>query len=289
MVWALACAPARPVDPAPEPAGIALTPSACSEATADTDSDGLTDACEHALATAFAPVLMMHHTRCTAPPSGASRGIPGGYFHAAQRTEEGVRLVYMPAYYRDCGWRSGWCVLLNCRGHAGDSELIAVDVRRLASGSWATESVFLSAHCFGRSARDCRWYDGTALRDFDWLDGVERGAPVVWVSDGRNANYPSRAACERGHGGMDACGSDPEVYRFPVMRARNIGSRAVPIRQPGQVPGCVTGAVVEPVDRLIVSHQAVECFWTGSAPFGGWQGGGAGATSYARYLDHIGL
>src|SRR5690606_31532961 len=137
-----------------------------------------------------------------------SSRIPGGYFHAAQPFRDGVRLVYLPAYYRDCGWSSRWCVLMDCEGHAGDSELIAVDVERLPSGAWATTSVFLSAHCFGSSSRDCRWYEGRALDDFEWLKGRQRVAPIVWVSDARNANYPSYAACAGGHGGMDACEPD---------------------------------------------------------------------------------
>lgn len=275
--------------PAPAVAGINLPASACSGATPDSDEDGLEDACEHALATAFAPVLMAHDTRCTPPSAAAGERIPGGYFHAAQPMRGGVRLVYMPAYYRDCGWSSAWCVLLDCAAHAGDSEMIAVDVRQLASGAWATTSVFLSAHCFGTSSRDCRWYEGAGLDAFEWLNDMARGVPVVWVSDARNANYPSYDACDRGHGGMDRCARDATSYRFPVISERNIGSRAVPMQLAGQAPGCVTGAFVEPADRLIVSPDAVECFWSRAAPFGGWQGGGTGVSAYERYLEYIGL
>lgn len=283
------CTPPAPVAPSPEHAGIVIAGGTCREVSPDFDLDDLADTCEYALATAFAPVLMIHHTRCTPPPARESGRIPGGYFHAAQPVHDVVRLVYLPAYYRDCGWSSPWCVVMSCEGHAGDSELIAVDIQRLTSGAWATMSVFLSAHCFGTSSRDCRWYEGPALDQFEWSNNIERGAPIVWVSDARNANYPSLAACERGHGGMDACDRNAEAYRFPVSAARNIGSRGVPMHLPGQAPGCVAGAFVEPADRLIVSPTAVECFWSRSAPFGGWQGGSTGVTAYGRYLEYIGL
>lgn len=147
----------------------------------------------------------------------------------------------------------------------------------------------MSAHCFGSSDDDCRWYRGSELNRFDWVDGIDRGAPVVWVSDARNANYPSYAACERGHWRIDSCDRASTPYRFLVAPERNIGSRAVPIREEGQPAGCVSGRFVEPFDRMIVSADAVECFWLASAPFRGWQGPGAGATAYGEYLDFLAL
>lgn len=269
--------------------GIAAAPGPCIDTQPDTDRDGLADACELALSRAFAPLLMMHSTRCTLPAAGTDERVAGGYFHAAQPARGVVRLVYMPAYYRDCGWEGFRCILVDCRGHAGDSEAIAIDVRQLPTGAWVTDGIFLSAHCFGANDDDCRWYREDDLGLFEWVNGIERGAPVVWVSDARNANYPTYKACERGHWRIDRCDPASVPYRFPVEADRNVGSRAVPITDGDHPPGCVSGRFVEPADRMIVARDAVECFWTASAAFGGWQGAGAGSTAYSEYLDYLGL
>ncbi|HEX2168463.1 MAG TPA: hypothetical protein VHG09_14610 [Longimicrobiales bacterium] len=266
--------------------GIAAAPGQCLDTEPDADEDGLTDECEIALSSAFAPMLMVHSTRCTLPAAGADDRIAGGYFHAAQPVRGIVRLVYIPAYYRDCGWSGLKCLLVDCSGHAGDSEIIAIDVRRMESGGWATEGVFLSAHCFGD---ECRWYREEDLEQFDWVNDIERGAPIVWVSDARNANYPSYDACERGHWRIDSCDRPSAPYRFPTTPERNIGSRAVPLVNGDHPPGCVGGTFVEPRDMMIVAPDAVECFWDSSAPFGGWQGAAEGATAYGEYLDYLGL
>lgn len=292
ILIAASCARLRPPAPlgvADDPPGITVATGPCLDAVPDTDRDGMSDGCELALARAFAPRLMLHATRCTLPSAGSEGHIAGGYFHAAQPVGGIVRLVYLPAYYRDCGWRSAWCILIDCRGHAGDSELIVVDVRRSTSGGWITDAIFLSAHCFSRSEPDCRWYRGDDLEQFDWVDGIVQGAPVVWVSDARNANYPSRETCDRGRQGLDRCDRSATPWRYPVIAERNIGSRAVPITVGENPTGCVTGRFVEPNDRMIVAHDAVECFWDAASPFSGWQGAGTAETAYGLYLDHLGL
>lgn len=291
FVLAADCAPARQEGVPVEPAGIAVTAGPCIDVIPDRDADGLSDECEAALTNAFAPLLMMHSTRCTLPSAGADDRIPGGYFHAAQPARGVVRLVYMPAYYRDCGWKGAKCIIVKCAGHAGDSELIVVDVRQKQNGAWLTEAVFLSAHCFGRTERDCRWYRDHELTQFEWVNGIDRGAPLVWVSDARNANYPSYDACQRGHLRIDSCDRASIPYRFPVVQERNIGSRAVPFVEGGQPPGCASGRFVEPDDPFVVAPASLECFWDAAAPFRGWQGAGSGrgATAYGDYLQHLGL
>lgn len=269
--------------------GIAAATGPCLDVTPDADEDGLSDACESALAEAFAPQLMFQGTRCTLPSAGTGDRLAGGYFHAAQPVRGAVRLVYLPAYYRDCGWSGFKCVFVDCSGHAGDSETIAVDVRRLETGEWAAESIFLSAHCEGDPDGDCRWYSGDDLEQFEWVNDIDRGAPVVWVSDGRHANYPTRAACERGHWWLDTCDAAAAPYRFPVSPERNIGSRARPLVNEGQPAGCVRGRFVEPDDPLIVDPESLECFWDASARFGGWQGARREAAAYGSYLDYLGL
>ncbi|HEX6588401.1 MAG TPA: hypothetical protein VF039_05215, partial [Longimicrobiales bacterium] len=168
----------------------------------DRDLDGLTDACEHALARAFAPVLLQNNGDCDFDAAGGR--IRGGYMHAAQGVEAGrVRIAYLPAYLTDCGWAGLKCLLpgVDCSPHAADSEFIVVDAVHDERAGWRVEGVFLSAHCFDGDAPACRWWRGAELSELEWTGSH----PIVRVADGRHANYPDRAACERGHHFLDSC------------------------------------------------------------------------------------
>lgn len=244
----------------------------------DGDGDGLSDACELALARTFAPLLMVRGGGCNWDSSAPNARLGGGYFHAVQPVDGGVRIAYLPAYFRDCGWSGAKCSIpwVDCSPHDGDSEFIAVEVIHDQPAAMVAVGVFLSAHCFGRSSGSCRWYRGEELDEFDWI----AAAPVVWVSEGRQANYPSWQACDAGHRYLDTCDAHDTSVWFPVLPARNIGSRAVP-QTPG---GCVTGAIL---DSVHVEPDAQECFWR-PEPFHGWQAaGGKGVTPYVRYLEQI--
>lgn len=269
------------------PSGITLEWSAaeCLSAADDADADGLSDRCELSLARAFAPLLVVRPGGCNWDESVTPARLGGGYLFAAQpRSSEGVRLAYLPAYFRDCGWSGPKCLLpwVSCDPHAGDSEILIVDVTA-GERQWRTEAVFLSAHCFGRSGGDCRWYREDDLGAFEWVDEVAAGAPVVWVAEGRNANYPSRSACDRGHHRIDTCDHHSVRYRFPVVSdQQNIGSRVRPIHG----TGCVSGSELVR-GRVRIETTAVECFWSEETPFRGWTGEGSGVTPYARYLREI--
>ena len=181
----------------PRTGGLLLAWSAaeCANHSIDADRDGLDDRCELALAQAFAPELIVDSRDCLWTEDSSLPRLGGGYFFAAQRTRAAVRIVFLPAYYRDCGWSGAVCVLVggNCGAHAGDSELIVVDVvPDSAPRRWRTDGVFLSAHCFGRSDGRCRWYRSDGLRAFAWADSARGGAPRAWVARGKHAHYPSR-------------------------------------------------------------------------------------------------
>lgn len=272
--------PTRPASP-----GITLDWSApeCLTATSDVDADGVNDACELALATAFAPVLVVNPSGCNWDAAASPPRLGGAYFFAVQRRGEALRIGYLPAYFRDCGWRGAKCLLplVDCDAHEGDSELIVIDV--VADGNrWRTARVFLSAHCFARTEGDCRWYEGEALAQFTWHNDAIGGAPVVWVAEGRQANYPSRSACDRGHHRIDTCDRNTHAYRFPIRSsAQNAGSRARPLSD----DGCITGAEL-PLPSTRALDAAVECIWV-SRPFAGWQEAQEGTTEYAHYLATI--
>ncbi|MEX2284556.1 MAG: hypothetical protein WEE89_18855 [Gemmatimonadota bacterium] len=245
----------------------------------DSDADGLGDACEYALAQRFAPTLVVRSGGCNWDDSVSPARLGGGYFFAVQTVGSHIRIAYLPAYFRDCGWSGVKCWLpwVDCSPHAGDSELVITDVRfDPADRDWKTDAIFLSAHCFGRGS-DCRWYRGDELRAFSFDGDV----PTIWVAEGRQANYPDQNACDRGHSGIDTCDRHDLRYRFPILsRAHNIGSMAVPLG----VKGCVRGGQVGSAN---VQANADECFWSSETRFRGWQATGNGVTAYWRYLTEI--
>lgn len=254
--------------------------------TPDDDLDGLPDACELELAVRFAPELVVSPTACN---WDAEAGLlRGGYMFGAEPDGDGVRLAYLPAYLNDCGWSGPKCLLRwrgGCDPHVADSELILVDLAPEAGGpGWRASRVFLSAHCFGGSEGDCRWYQPSEL---EWHSESAR----VWVAEGKNANYRSRAACDSGHWHFDTCDRNDRSYRFPVLSAaQNIGSAAVPFPEHPADPACVVAAELPLLANLptVSDLSGRECIWA-EGPFRGWAGPTApGSTGYARYLAEVG-
>jgi hypothetical protein len=267
----------------------------CGSPSVDRDEDGIDDECELALARAFAPELVVDRSDCSWNGDWEPPRLEGGYLFAAQRSPSGrgVRLAYLPAYYRDCGWSGLACATRRrgCSAHAGDSELIVVQVQPdPRARRWFADAIFLSAHCFGRSGGRCRWYDGDDLLHFQWVDNVRGGAPRVWVAKGKHANYPSRAECDTGHWYYDSCDRNDAAYRFPITSIhQNIGSRRRPLPA-GDAAGCIN-APSPPPRSLSVDHRALECLWGSTTGFSGWQRTrrGYGATPYGRVLAAAGF
>lgn len=272
------------VAPAPEPTAAAV---ACARTvTNDADEDGLSDACELTIARAFAPRLAVDASDCLWRPGEERLG--GGYLFVVQPVGDGIRIVYILAYYRDCGWSGARCWFRGkgCGSHAGDSEFIALDLRPSAAG-WVPAGVFLSAHCGGASAAACRWYRGAALAHFRWGAGEAVG-PEVWVARNKHAHYASRAACEAGNWRQERCAAAPVRVPYPLANARqNLGARG---RSSYGHRGCVP-AGERPVTGADVDSTAVECFWQDSVPFRGWQGvqDGPPPRAYGRILAQLGL
>ena len=242
----------------------------------DQDNDGISDNCEFELAKRFAPLLTFSRGTCN-----LNLPVPlpaGGYLFGVQRVDSRIRIAYLPAYVDDCGWEGPKCRIptVDCRPHAGDSEFIVVELQPGDSNTLKVSGVFLSAHCFGRAGKYCRWYRDDELEAFEW----QGSAPVIWVAKGRNANYPSKRACDRGHHFLDTCDEAMFRVQFPVHSDRNIGST----QRPAFKKGCITA---REVDLTMVEPDAVECVWDRTARFRGWQSDAAGVTGYFRYLTEI--
>lgn len=245
----------------------------------DSDGDRLTDSCELDLLKRFAPALVASPSACNWDAEAGRLG--GGYLVGAEPVPGGVRLAYLPAYFEDCGWSGAKCLVRlrgGCDPHAGDSEAVFIDVAwDAAHERWMPSRVFLSAHCFGGSDGRCRWFEPGELK---WFGSTV----VIWVAEGKNGNYPSRASCDSGHWGFDTCDRNDRTFRFPVQSPRqDIGSAAHPFPHLAGGSGCVDGREVAGSS----GRDGRECPWS-DATFRGWVGGEArGATGYRRYLRQI--
>jgi hypothetical protein len=265
----------------------------CNNPGRDQDRDGIDDGCENALATAFAPLLVVDSGECNWDDSVGDARLGGEYYYAVQRDSDTsrMRIAYLPAYYIDCGWAAPVCHITGwlCRPHTGDSELIIVQVRYdPARERWTTDGVFLSSHCYGRSSGNCRWYTGKDLEAFQWVDAYYLGAPVVWVASGKHANYVSKAQCDTGHWYYDSCDRNVVYQRFPIRSARqNIGSREYAFHD-GRQTQCV-GPTYAGWNSARTDPDAVECLWDPDRPFRGWQlrRVGSDPSPYGRYLREI--
>jgi hypothetical protein len=89
----------------------------CHGAVVDDDADGLDDGCELAVASAFAPLLVVHPAGCNWDAGAVPPRLGGGYLFAVGRDGDGIRIAYLPAYFRDCGWSGAKC--LQSRASAG--------------------------------------------------------------------------------------------------------------------------------------------------------------------------
>jgi hypothetical protein len=285
-------------DPNPNALGLFTTWSEemCVEVTPgtawqDLDEDGVHDYCENATAAAFAPTLIVASQDCNWDQGLGRMG--GEYFWAVQaktRTDPAtqmpytvLRVAYLPAYYWDCGNASSFPpAQIVAPPHSGDSEFILLDARYdTASHHWRTVAVFLSAHCGTGSDDNCKWYGPSSIDE--WVDGRLLGAPYVWVSRGKHANYVTEDQCDRL---FEDCELDT-LMPFPVGNVlANIGSRLHPMRD-----------CAPPLSNsTMVNHSLTECMWSHNniwdpplGRFNGWQSAIVGDPPgpYGRWLAEI--
>jgi hypothetical protein len=109
---------------------------------------------------------------------------------------------------------------------------------------------------------------------------VYQGAPVVWVSNGKHANYVSFARCQGGTLFLDRCDEGTRVYRrFPISREFHV----LPLARPNWylIPPRRAGyPVVDPSKLEDFARGATE------TTFNGWQpvSVGGGSTPYGDIL-----
>lgn len=278
------------LDPDPNPsapglyiAGTAYTGDGCMEYGGDLDYDGLSDECEHQLALHFAPLLsFVYADDVRREPRYAAQWVGSGV----------VRIAYLLSYWMDNGapgaplcmpWFEG------CAGHVGDSEYIALDLAfSSATQHWRVVGAALSAHETPYVCSESQSVVVCPLPKIGWksgnlqFPGHPQAAPLIFVSDGKHANYPSDAACDAGgtyH--SDDCSSPRYTDLVQVSQSNNIGSRDHRL-----IDGVTTSNSTHPVD----SSQYIEYYWT-SQDFHGWFSPSISATSrpYSTILTELGF
>lgn len=189
----------------------------------DSDRDGLDDECESNLARSFQPQLVFSSLE------DASARWP--YWAARQVRYRWVRVFYALAYERDTGF-----VTTGFLDHLGDTEFVVLDISNRTGNSWVLEEAFLSAHFRAALTDSSGWYRPDA---FAYVGGLSQGRPVVWVSAGKHANYPSLSTCLVGALGSEWCGDSWREDLFPLLPVgRDLG-----LSRPDQ-------QIAEPVDPV---------------------------------------
>jgi len=226
--------------------------------TDDSDDDQLWDHCEYELTRAFAPKI--HYD--------PGENYPGRQTYWAARTvPEGdeVSMFYAYGYYDDNGAYFS---------HVGDSEWVFLLIR-WTNGRWKLVDATYSAH-WGSSTDETRTYSYDQL---EYPVGY-RGAPNVYASGGKHANYNTEANCEDWENFESAdCGSGPLTTFFTVHQGRNLGNRS------NKLVTCPT----EQDNTCDDGHtlDGWECMWNTSGSFDGWHYNFSDdATPYGVSLDH---
>lgn len=281
-------------DPYPDSVGVyissTINQASCinSDIYQDTDGDGLADICEQNLADTFNPSLRY---------CGCDLAWGGEPTYAAQPVQvtSGVwviRIMYMPSYYNDAGDDRpcvGGLVTL-CEGHYGDSEAILLDVIYNSNTQhWVLNSAYLSQH------EGYMWYNGSSRAPFpETVGGYEMhewygantlpvvagqyptafsynhpgGAPIIWVSPNKHANYADETECNNGGGwwlfAHDNCSSNAsftQMYLYDNnVGPRNVGSTGT------RLMNCVSS-----YSPFYQPNNHPECYWTDDH-FTGWTG-----------------
>ena len=200
-------------------------------ASGDDDSDGFLDSCEYAVARAFAPELRIQ--------SGDSYSSREPYW-AAEADEDGARIFYALAYHRDAD-------------HYGDSEFIVMDVEYGPGSYWRFEKVFLSAH-YGAPTPGYDSSEWVPRNTYPAYSNQRPHVPVVWVADGKHANYKSQDACNSGANATDDCSGPSVIENIAVFSDANLGRRY------DTILNCVDSRS---------DYPGNECFWTADR-FEGW-------------------
>jgi hypothetical protein len=218
------------------------------DATVDRDQDGVSDVCEAELAIAFRPQLVFDAWDCEIrkQPQFASRQKVSPDWGGV------ILLFYAVSYIYDCG---PW-------GHRGDTEWIILEVGPSTDASYAPWSLkygTLSAHW--KAANDnTAGYASQNLEDAEGSPGF--GAPRIWVSKGKHANYRTQTVCNTSGfwWNWDSCDNPVGLYA-----TLNFGAE----QNLGAFTAQFIGGINSPVYDAINYSGRYEYYWV-PGDFCGW-------------------
>ncbi len=220
----------------------------------DSDGDGLNDGCEYDVAYAFAPVMMVD------PDDDVVRD---EYYVVMPGEGSKIMIFYAFGYHRD---------IALVTGHNGDSEFLVFELFPATERNkpWSLLRAYLSAHR-GRSTDSSAKVYGSEM-ETGW-----QGHPVVWVANGKHANYVSQIACDSGAFISDSCDDNTFETWFYVRDYGNLGQSNNPAYSRCGVPS------------RSISTSNTECYWN-RRRFYGWQGSGGGSGgAYQGFLSDFGF
>jgi len=200
----------------------------------DADEDGLDDSCEYEIARGFEPELVfgVEETHPDRVPFWSAR--PEG--------DEMLRIFYAQSYLIDGGDPDFGGI----SGHDGDSEFVVLRVRYDGEGSWSLVDGYLSAH-YDTLCDAGGWFPA---EEFQYAD-EPRGRPLVFVAEGKHANYTDLLRCDSGGCFQDHC-TDTIHTLLGLKPGRDLGLMSTPL-----------------IDEHVENGNS-EWFWTDEI-FCGWQ------------------
>jgi hypothetical protein len=285
-------------DPDPYPSypgyylGSGVTPTLCVHGDYnDQDEDGFGDYCETWIGTSFAPELYTWSSDYVdREPRWALTPLTASGTH--------VRVAYLFSYYRDEG-PVGWCPFGGelCQGHNGDSEMIVVDIRYVATKKhWIVDTATFMHHAnfsyikrgLGETYPQTVWHWNPQIYNFEasqWVATYPHkagGYLRVFVAQGKHASYFHPEQCNTNGLGTDVCDDLNTLTRLETTGINNLGSRDNPFID------CVSA---QNPSHPYYGSPREECYWNfdeeAEEEFRGWfplSAGGGGSTLYAIKL-----
>ena len=227
----------------------------------DADMDFISDNCEYLLASAFAP--WMSYSSDDYDMTNEPVWIAQWECLACVPVYPRVRIMYALAYHRD-------------KDHVGDSEFIILHIH-YDQGHWYLDSATLSGHFLVPIFDQTRTYGYDALS----YRSTYRGAPRIYPSSGKHANYESASHCNDVVG--DHCTSPGNWGQVVTQQDRNLGEYNA------SYPWLMFHNCMNSWNQSL--WPGYECFWKGPTTmpmtFGGWLGGSS--TSYQTIFEYWGF
>ncbi len=227
-----------------------------------------------------------HRSRTPTAHEFRGMGILGGeydpYWSISRHPDrpEHVQIFYALSYLEDGGFIS----MGGFGSHHGDSEFIIIEATAGSGSVWGVVNVTFSAHWHAGWGSDATATYAAQDLQFPNMPNVR-----AWVSEGKHANYRSKAVCQSGPNGwwLDSCGGDYYGILLSVKPDHNLGNY---FHLPeGQRVDATR--FIRDTPSAYSYRQGMENYWEGT-DFVGWLPEGFrsnSATGYSEILNFYGF